>query len=137
MRETSVLKSRVRLPASERGRAPARPPTAGPPASLRAYLADQLGDSQSSVDLLQAIEIPQGQVQLVQERALVAGRLGRGVWAQQVIGTAAERLPAKTRTSLGARGNAGWSEDIVFPLKIEIAVDFQGLCIKTVNASWT
>lgn len=73
---------------------PRRPPSASP----WAHLADQLGYSQSSVDLLQAVEIPQGQVQLVQECALVAGRLGRRVRAQQVIRRAAERLPVKTRT---------------------------------------
>lgn len=72
-----------------------------PPASACAYLADQFRYSQSSVNLLQAIEVPQGQVELVQESTLVAGRLGSRVWAQQVIGGAAERLPAKIRLRLG------------------------------------
>lgn len=108
MRETSVLISRLRITCKQKKMVILRPtPLLAPPASLRAYLADQLGYSQSSIDLLQAIEIPQGQVQLVQERSLIAGRLGRRVWAQQVIRRAAERLPVKRRTSPWAHGNAG------------------------------
>lgn len=69
------------------------------PASLCVYLADQFGYSQSSVDLLQAIEIPQGQVELVQESSFITWRLCRRMWAQQVIWRAAKWLPAKRQTS--------------------------------------
>lgn len=64
-----------------------------------AYLADQLGYSQSSVNLLQAIEIPQCQVELVQESSLITWRLGCGMRAQQVIGRAAKRLPVRKQIS--------------------------------------
>lgn len=69
------------------------------PRSALAYLADQFWDPQSSINLLKAIEVPQGQIQLVQKSALITGRLCCRMWTQQVIGGAAKRLPVKRQTS--------------------------------------
>lgn len=43
------------------------PPACGArgPCSALAYLADQFWDAQRSINLLEAIEVPQGQIQLV------------------------------------------------------------------------
>ena len=75
-----------------------------PPASWCAHLADELGYPQGSVDLLQAIKVPQGHVQLVQESAFITRRLCCGMWTQQVVGRAAEWLPVKRQTSSRAHG---------------------------------
>lgn len=82
-----------------------------------AYLADQLWDPQSSVDLLQAVEVPQGQIQLVEKSALVAWRLCRRVWAQQVFRGAAEGLPVKRQTSPWAARNVWALQQALPPAK--------------------
>ena len=70
-----------------------------------AYLADQFWYPQSSINLLKAIEVPQGQIQLVKKSALIAWRLCCRMWTQQVIRGAAEGLPVKRQTSTWAGRN--------------------------------
>lgn len=121
---SSVNKRQCQLRAHER----ARPL----PASLGVYLADQFWYPESSVNLLQAIEIPQGQIELVQESSLITWRFCGRMWAQQVIWRVAKWLPVKRQASPWAHGKASWSEDMFFLLKVDGSqpVDFQGLCNK-------
>lgn len=87
------------LYAKENGQFRAHESAGPPPASLGAYLADQFGYSESSVNLLEAIEIPQGQIELVQESSFITWRFCCRMWTQQVIWRAAKWLPVKRQTS--------------------------------------
>lgn len=71
-----------------------------------AYLADQFRYSQGSVNLLQAIKIPQGQIELVQKSSLITRRLSCRMWTQQVIWRTAKRLPVKIEMLSWASGKA-------------------------------
>lgn len=95
-----------------------------------AYLADQFRYSQGSVNLLQAIKIPQGQIELVQKSSLITRRLSCRMWTQQVIWRTAKRLPVKTEMLSWASEKASWLENKFFISKVKVSIDFQGCCNK-------